>query len=400
MAVQISQVIFPTGDKTIALMQTLGLMGVAYIARPIGAFVLGRMADRSGRRPAMLLSFALAGTAVLGQALVPSHAAIGIAAPLLMLAFRLLLGFALGGEFGSSMAMLVEAAPPHRRGAFVALQLSAQDLGILLAGVVATLLAISLSASQLVDYGWRAALLLGTVIVPVGLLLRKRLPETLFVSAAAEGNGRAPHARTVSPQLTLTIVLLLAALLVADGIKYLGIYAQTVLSLEPKIAFSATIAISIAAIVFSLLGGRLSDAAGRRPILIAGLAATAICILPCFWLLNLVPGLSTLILVSGLLASALAFASPAITITLAEMMPRHSRATGLGLVAAIAVALINGTGDLFFTWIIHVTADPLAPAWCMTIAGGLALALALRLPETRPKPSDQQEVSRGDTAPA
>src|SRR5262249_26965248 len=134
--------------------------------------------DRSGRKPAMILSFSLMGIAITGLALTPAYSTIGIAAPVLVVLFRMLQGFALGGEVGPTTAFLLEAAPPTRRGYYTAFQPWTQSWSILFSGLVGFTLADTLSERQLQDFGWRIAFLIGVVIVPFGLIMRRNLPET------------------------------------------------------------------------------------------------------------------------------------------------------------------------------------------------------------------------------
>src|SRR5262245_65051838 len=143
------------------------------------------MGDRIGRKPAMLWSFSLMGVGIAGLALTPSYARIGLAAPVLVVLFRLVQGFALGGEVGPTTAFLIEAAPPERRGLYASLQYTTQDFSVLVAGLIGLALANTLSEQALQDWGWRAALLVGVAIVPFGLVLRRALPETLHVTAVA-----------------------------------------------------------------------------------------------------------------------------------------------------------------------------------------------------------------------
>ena len=112
-AVQIGHTFFPTGSEFASRMLSLSTFGVGFLMRPVGALVLGRYADRVGRKPAMMLTLGMMGVAVLGLALTPGYAQIGLAAPIIALAWRLLQGFALGGETGPTTAYLVEAAPPQ-----------------------------------------------------------------------------------------------------------------------------------------------------------------------------------------------------------------------------------------------------------------------------------------------
>src|SRR5215831_17758886 len=140
-AVYISKTFFPKGNPSVALLATLATFGVGFLTRPVGAYVIGRMGDRIGRKPAMVFSFALMGVAIVGLALTPSYAVIGPAAPVIVLLFRLVQGFALGGEVGPTTAFMAEAAPLARRGLYLSMQYATQDAAVLTAGLVGTTLA-------------------------------------------------------------------------------------------------------------------------------------------------------------------------------------------------------------------------------------------------------------------
>src|SRR5262249_20261322 len=199
-AVYISHTFYPGGG---GLLKTLATFGAGFLTRPIGAIVIGRMGDRIGRKPAMVLSFTLMGVAIVGLALTPSYAAIGAAGPALVLFFRLLQGFALGGEVGPTTAYMAEAAPAHHRGLYLSMQYATQDGAVLTAGLVGTFLAAHLSDQQLTAWGWRLAMLLGATAVPFGLWVRQTLPETFSQSTQAapvaptEPTGARPYLRIV-----------------------------------------------------------------------------------------------------------------------------------------------------------------------------------------------------------
>src|SRR5262249_42176878 len=151
---------------------------VGFVSRPIGSIVIGRMGDRVGRKPAMILSFTLLGVGIVGLALTPSFAMIGVAAPVLAVTFRLVQGFALGGEVGPTTAFLVEGAPLLQRGFYGSFQYATQDLAILVAGLVGVTLSHLLAPAFFDANGWRIAFLIGALIVPFGLMIRRSLPET------------------------------------------------------------------------------------------------------------------------------------------------------------------------------------------------------------------------------
>jgi MFS family permease len=177
-AVQIGHAFFPSRNPSSSLLLSLATFGAGFLMRPVGGVVIGRMGDRVGRKPAMLLSFSCMGIAMTGLALTPTYASIGIAAPLLVITFRLLQGFALGGEVGPTTAYLMEAAPLEKRGLYASLQYSTQGLAVMTAGLIGVLLARLLEPEALDAWGWRVALQVGTLKVPFGLFIRRSHPET------------------------------------------------------------------------------------------------------------------------------------------------------------------------------------------------------------------------------
>src|SRR3954466_6493688 len=180
---ELGRALFP-GNAADSLMLSLATFGIGFVSRPLGGLVIGRLAARRGRKPAMILSFTLMGVAITGLALTPSYAMIGMAAPVLAVLFRLIQGFALGGEVGPNAAFLIEAAPPHRRGLYLSIHAATADLAVLAAGLIGLGLSSLLAPDMLDAWGWRIALLLGAAIVPFGLALRRRLDETLPAEAA------------------------------------------------------------------------------------------------------------------------------------------------------------------------------------------------------------------------
>jgi MFS family permease len=238
-AVEIGHTFFPATDPQSSLLAALATFGAGFLTRPLGGLVIGVLGDRLGRRPMMLLSFALIGVASLGVALTPSYAAIGIAAPLLVLFWRLVQGFALGGEVGPSTAFLAEAAPPHRRGLYVSMQMFGQNVAVLAAGLIGLALAQVMDDATLANWGWRIALALGVGVVPIGLMLRRTLPETLPSDAPA------PRLRDYRRIAIIAFVALLSGAVMAYITNYLTTFATTTLHLPPSTAFWATIVVGI-----------------------------------------------------------------------------------------------------------------------------------------------------------
>jgi len=236
-ATQIGRTLFP-GDSSQTLLLSLATFGVGFFARPLGGLIIGGYADRRGRKPAMILTFTMMGVAMTGLALTPSYATIGMAAPVLAVLFRLIQGFALGGEVGPNIAFLLEAAPPNRRGFFISLNFASADFAVLVAGLVGYGLASVLTGPQLDSWGWRVAFLLGAAIVPFGLRLRRTLVETLV----ADGAGQAQTQSTARFLFIATagLFVIAGATISNYTLEYLTTYAQATLHMAVPTAFGAT----------------------------------------------------------------------------------------------------------------------------------------------------------------
>jgi MHS family citrate/tricarballylate:H+ symporter-like MFS transporter len=380
-ATQIGHTFFPSDSPGTSLLASLATFGVGFLTRPLGALVIGRYADRAGRKPAMLLSFWLIGIGVIGLPLIPSYASIGIAAPVLAIAFRLVQGFALGGEVGPSTAFLMEAAPPLRRGFYVSLQAASADLAVFIAGLVGVGLASVLDAAQLDAWGWRVALLLGASIVPVGLVLRRTLSETLAPAAAGVAE---PLPRGYGRILALGLLLLGTATTTNYLLEYMTTYASVTLGMSAKLAFGATAVIGLSGVICDPLGGWLSDYFGRKPILIIPWVFLALAVFPCFWLLERWRTGPALYAACALLGGVSTLSSATIIVAVTESLPARVRSAGIALVYAIAIAVFGGSTQLVAAWLIRLTGNPLVPAWYMLSGVVIGLILLFQLPETAP----------------
>src|SRR5438132_89076 len=169
---------FPSQSEFASLMAALATFGAGYLMRPLGAIVLGAYIDHVGRRKGLLLTLGLMAIGTLSIAVTPSYAAIGMAAPFLVLTGRLLQGFSAGVELGGVSVYLAEIAPPGRKGFFVSWQSASQQVAVALAAVIGIALAFRITADQMTRWGWRVPLLIGCAIIPVLFVLRRTLTET------------------------------------------------------------------------------------------------------------------------------------------------------------------------------------------------------------------------------
>ena len=383
-AVYISRTFYPGGNASAALLATLATFGAGFLTRPIGAIVIGGMGDRIGRKPAMVFSFTLMGVAIIGLALTPSYATIGFAAPVIVLMFRLVQGFALGGEVGPTTAFMAEAAPPHRRGLYLSMQYATQDGAVLVAGLVGTTLAARLSADQLQHWGWRVAMLLGASIVPFGILLRRTLPETLGrpgtdAAVAAPAGPRSPRdVRPFLPIIVFGLMMLTAGTIGSYTLSYMTTYALDTLHLPATISFTLIIINGGVSMVFEALSGWLSDRFGRKPVMIVPGILLVLSILPCFWVLSHWRAVWTLYGAEAVMAMFASVSAVPVIVTITEQLPAHIRSGAVATIYAFAISLFGGSTQFVIQLLIDRTGNPLAPAYYWTgaaIVGLVAMAL-------------------------
>jgi len=359
--------------------------------RPVGGIVLGVYADRMGRKAALLLIIALMTLAIAMIGFAPTYAAIGIAAPMLVVLARLLQGFSAGGEFASATSFLIESAPPHRRGFYGSWQMVGQGLAVLTGALLGAFLTRTLTAETLNSWGWRVPFLFGLIIGPLGLYIRRRLDETsAFLQlrggsqpAPALGAAFAAHAREALATFGIIIAGTISFYVI---LLYMPTFARTQLHLELDRAFTAQ-AISLACLtVLTPLFGALSDRIGRKPIMIGALVLYLGLTYPLFSWMHDNPSFGSLMLTQVVLCSLLgAFYGPMST-ALAEQFPAHVRSTGLGTAYNIAVMIFGGFAPFFVTWLIGTTGSPVAPAFYVIFGAAAGLLAALFLKERAGEP--------------
>lgn len=387
-AVYISRTFYPSGNPSVALLATLATFGAGFLTRPIGAIVIGGMGDRIGRKPAMLFSFTLMGAAIVGLALTPSYAMIGPVAPALVLLFRLVQGFALGGEVGPSTAYMAEAAPPHRRGLYLSMQYATQDAAVLVAGIVGASLAAALSAQQLQDWGWRAAMLLGASIVPFGLLVRRTLPETLGQAAAEEETLSATEPRrSIRPYLAIVVLglmMLTAGTIGSYTRSYMTTYALDTLHLPATISFTLIIIDGAFAMMAEPLSGWMSDKIGRRPVMIVPGLLLLLVIFPCFWLIGHARSTWVLYGAVALMSTLASISSVPVIVTITETLPARIRSGAVATIYAFAISIFGGSTQFMIKLLIDRTGNPLSPAYYWSCAAILGLTAMFLVRESAP----------------
>lgn len=351
------------GSEVEALVKTYASFALAFFFRPVGAALFGRLGDRIGRRPVLILVITLMTVATTLIGALPTYATVGALAPWLLTFLRVLQGLSAGGEFGGAVSVMTEFAPPGRRGLYGSWQSFTVALGLLGGAGVAALLATALSEEQLGDWGWRLPFLLTLPLGLGALWLRLRLDET--PAFREERQAERPPAREVAGAIALGAGRIMGW--AAAGYTFLVVlpsYLQSTLDASFQQALIATVLANFGFAVTIVPAGLLSDRFGRRPVMLTGAVLVVVLAVP---LLNLLqdPGVSltvkgAAVWGAGAVVGLMAGPGPAM---LAELFPTNVRYTGLGLAYALSNAVFSGCAGLIITETIERTGSVDIPAY-------------------------------------
>ena len=368
LTVIISRLFFPADSEYASLLLAMATFGVGFFMRPVGGILIGMYADRRGRKAALQLIILLMTISIAMIAFAPTHAAIGAAAPALIVIARLLQGVATGGEFASATSFLVESAPAGKRGFYGSLQMVGQSMAALAGAGAGMLITQGLTPEQVDGWGWRLPFIFGLLIGPVGLYIRRHLNETeAFIEASAQQVERVglrqlwrEHTQSVMACFGLVVA---GTIMYYVVLIYMPTYAKTQLQIPLGEAFIAQVAGLICLTLITPVFGMLSDRIGRRPVLMSAMLCYLILPYPLLvWLLS-EPSLARLAVMQVVLCSTVAMSFGPVSTALAEQFPVHMRSTGLALAYNFAVMLFGGFAQLIATWLIRETGTPLAPAF-------------------------------------
>jgi MFS family permease len=379
-AVTIGKLVFPTQAAGTQILLSLGIYGTGYCARPLGGLVIGAYGDRRGRKAAVNLTLVLMalGTAMIG--LTPTYEQAGLLAPLVVLAGRLLQGFSAGGETGASTTLLAESAPTDERGFFASWQGASQGLAVMLGAGVVWLLSVTLPPEVMTSWGWRLPFMCGIGIVPVGLYLRRTVDETL--KPAKEVARHNPVGDVVRLHWSSALWALLGMLGANASYVILNLYMPTYgvreLGLSPASTSAAAMVGGAFMLLFSPLGGLLTDRFGRKTFLVLSRVLVIVLTYPAFLLLTAAPSTPGLLLIIAVMSAVQGLGS-GFFIALTENFPKNVRVTGFSSVYALGVMLSGGFGQLIVTWLIEVTGSKLAPAFYVIAIGAASLVGILNL---------------------
>ena len=377
----IAKQFFPLHDEWLSTLLAIATFGISFLMRPLGAVVLGIYGDRKGRKAALTLAIALMMVGTFAMAVMPSYASIGIAAPLLVLLARLVQGFAVGGEFGSATAFMVEHSPA-RRGYYASWQFASQGLAAITAAAFGSLLTVWMSPESLTSWGWRIPFVFGLLIGPVGYYIRAHLDETPEFVAAQRERAEAPP--STGKQDLVSFGNQWANLILAIGIVaqstvgvyvlqlYMPMYAVKQLHMAAAASFGVVVLNGGLQFLLSPVMGALSDRIGRIRIMLTTSVLMGTLIYPMFALLQRHPTIGWLLLLqamAGIFKAAYSGPMPAL---LAEIFPTRVRSTGLSIGYSIGVTIFGGFAPTIVETFIHLTGDKLAPSYYVLTAAVLS----------------------------
>lgn len=381
----ISRLFFPSESEYTSLMMTMATFGAGFFMRPVGAIVFGMYADRKGRKAALQLIIFLMTVAVAILTFAPTYAAIGIAAPLIILFARLLQGFSTGGEFSSSTAYLVEVAPAEKRGFYGSLQALGQGFAGILGALAGMLITGLFTFEQIDAWAWRLPFFAGLLIGPIGMYIRRYLEETTpfktIVAPKTIKLGMGSLLKSHRRGLVSSFFLVSSGTMATYTLSiYMPIYAKNQLGLSLNDAFIALVISGVCSIAVGIPFAMLSDRIGRKPILLATMVVNFLAIYPLFaWVLSAPTFGKFLVLqiVFGLISGGW---GPYPT-AMAEQFPTGVRSTGLAITYNLAVALFGGTSPFFVSWLIKTTGSPMAPAYYLMFGTAVGFVATLFLVE-------------------
>lgn len=399
-AVYFSAEFFPKGDPTSQLLNTAAIFAVGFLMRPIGSLLMGRYADRHGRRAALTLSITVMAGGSLIIACTPSYESIGIMAPIILVLARLLQGLSLGGEYGTSATYLSEMASSGRRGFYSSFQYVTLVAGQMVALGVQIVLQQLLSEPDMKAWGWRIPFIIGAMGAVAVLWLRRTMDESeQFTNIKSQKRESAGTVRALMkhPKAVLTVVGLTLGGTVAfyTYTTYLQKFMVNTVGLPKEVVSWINFVALLIFVVLQPIAGLLSDKIGRRPLLMAfGILGTLLTA-PIFFFMEKTtePIVAFLLMMVGLIIVTGYTSINAIV--KAELFPTEIRALGVGLPYALTVAIFGGTAEFIALWLKSIGMESL---FYFYVAGCIAISFITywRMAESSKTSQIEAELGGGD----
>jgi metabolite-proton symporter len=387
-ALVFGEVFFPKADPNMGTLLAFASFGVGFVARPFGGLVFGHLGDRLGRKPVLVITLLLVGAGTFLIGLLPAYASIGVWAPALLVALRLVQGFGAGAEYGGAVIMAVEHAPPGKRGLFGSFAPLGVTVGLLLANGVFALVA-ALPKEDFLSWGWRIPFLLSILLVVVGFYIRYRVSETPVFSEIAARNAaaRSPVVEAVKKHPREFLVVI-GARLAENGLGYLfPVFALSYMTQQLHLPKTMVLQGNMLAYAIQLLTipffSVLSDRVGRRPVYMGGALFSALFAFPFFMLIGTQSQpLIYIALILGISIGVAAMFGPQAAY-FAELFGARLRYSGFAFARELGSILAGGPAPFVAAWLMfHSGGQPWLVAGYFVLLS-LITAVAVYLgPET------------------
>ncbi|HEV2677086.1 MAG TPA: MFS transporter [Aliidongia sp.] len=373
-AVVISHQFFPASNPTVGLFLTLLTFASAYLVRPLGAVLIGQYADRSGRKKALVLSAGLMLIGTLITGILPNYESIGVAAPALLVAARLLQGFSAGGEFGSANTYLAEQNP-RRRAFFASLQFSTTGLAIVVAATFGFVLNSVLAPEAMNAWGWRVPFLFGLLIGPVALYIRQGIAESPdFEAGPATAHPLRDALRHDKLRMLVGAGVVCAGNVASYVNIYMPTYAITQLHLPPTAAFAGSIAGGLVSTIFPMVAGILADRFGNVIVMSCSIIVGIVIAYPLFLLLHAYPTVGTLALIQAVIGLVFySFYYAPVGTVLTQLFPASRRTIGSSISYVASQTFFGGITPVVVLTMIDVTGNPMSPGIYLSVMGCVGL---------------------------
>ncbi|TCP47241.1 MHS family proline/betaine transporter-like MFS transporter [Tamaricihabitans halophyticus] len=390
LAAVLGVVFFPTGNSTTQLLSSFAVFGVAFVVRPLGGVFFGTLGDRIGRQRTLAWVIILVSVATLGIGLLPTYAAIGLAAPIMLVFLRLLQGFSAGGEMGGASVFVTEFAPAKRRGYLVSWVEMGCILGFLLGSSVVLLLNVTLTEEQMHGWGWRIPFLIAGPLGVVGLYIRSKLEETPEFVALRERGGVSKRPLRESITQHWPAILRTAGFALFQNVAlyviltFMPTFQSETLGYSSVLASVSSVLSMIVICALIPLTGALSDRWGRRPVLGASCVLTIVAAYPLFLLMD--QGSPTMAVLAhiGLGIVLAIFLGPTL-IAMNELFTTKVRYGGFSLGYNISVSAFGGTAPFVVVLLVDQTGNNAAPGLYIIAAAIITLLVVFRTEETAPR---------------
>lgn len=386
LASAIATVFFPVESPTAGVLAVFAVFAVSFAVRPLGALVFGPLGDRIGRRRTLSIVIVTMAITTLAIGLLPGYDVLGVAAPLLLVALRLVQGFAADGEFGSAASFLAEYSPRRHRGFGVSWLEVGSLLGFLAGSIAYYLLSAGLTEQQILDWGWRIPFLVAAPLGVIGYVIRTRIEDTPEYRVL-ESTGTVSRSPTRELFAQHKVQLLQAAGLMTlmhvpfyAVLTYMVTYQTSYLGHTAEDAALLSTGASLLALLLVPAFGALSDRVGRKPVLVGAAVALLVVAFPAFLLMRL--GVVATVVAVLLLAVVLAAILGSYAVWSAEIFPTRTRQGGLSIAYSVTAALFAGTVPFAMTVLINATGSTLVPGPYLMVAAVIGLVAALSLRET------------------